>query len=51
MSVWYFLAVPVVKIPPANGGDTDLIPAPGTKISHATGQLNLCATTTEAQAP
>ena len=51
MSIWYFLAGPVDEIPPANVGDTGLIPDPGTKILHTVGQLSLCATTTEAQAP
>ena len=51
MSIWYFLAGPVDEIPPANVGDTRLIPGPGTKVSHAVGQLSSCATTTEAQAP
>ena len=51
MSIWYFLAGPVDEIPPANVGDTGLIPGPGTKILHTVGQLSLCATTTEAQTP
>ena len=51
MSIWYFLAGPVVKILLADVGDTGLIPGPGTKISEATGQVNLYAVTTEAQAP
>ena len=38
---------PVVKNPPSNAGDTGSIPGQGSKISHAAGQLNLCATTTE----
>ena len=33
--------------PPTNAGDTGSIPARGTKIPHATGQLSLCATATE----
>ena len=36
---------PVVKNLPANAGDTDLIPGLEAKIPHASGQLNLCATT------
>lgn len=32
--------------PPANAGDTDSIPAPGTNIPRATGQLNPYTTTT-----
>ena len=31
---------PVAKSPPANPGDMGLIPGPGTKIPHATGQLS-----------
>ena len=38
----------VVKNPPFNAGDTGSIPGWGIKISHATGQLNPCATTREA---
>ena len=38
---------PVVKNPPSNAGDVGSIPGGGTKIPHATGQLSLCATTTE----
>ena len=38
---------PVVKNSPSNGGDTGLIPGQGTKISHAAGQVSLCASTTE----
>ena len=38
---------PVVKSPPCNAGDASLIPGQGTKIRHATGQLSVCATTTE----
>ena len=36
----------LVKNPPANADDRSLIPAFG-KIPHASGQLSLCATTTE----
>ena len=39
---------PVVKNPPCNSEDKDLIPGWRTKIPHAMEQLNLCATTTEA---
>ena len=38
---------PVVKNPPCNAEDTGSIPSQGTKIPHAAGQLNPCATTTE----
>ena len=39
---------PVVKNPiPCNVGNPVLIPGEGTKIPHATEQLNPCATTTE----
>ncbi|TEA35916.1 hypothetical protein DBR06_SOUSAS810017, partial [Sousa chinensis] len=38
---------PVLKNPSSNAGDTGSIPGWGTKIPHATGQLSLCATTTE----
>ena len=37
----------MVKNPPSNAGDTGSIPGQGTKIPHATGQLNPHATTTE----
>ena len=30
-----------------NEGDVGLIPGPGTRIPHATGQLSTCTTTTE----
>ena len=39
---------PVVKNPPCNSEDKDLIPGWRTKIPHAVEQLNLYATTTEA---
>ena len=42
-----FAGGPVVKNPPANAGDMSSILGMGTKIPHATGQLSLCATTTE----
>ena len=32
---------------PCNGGDTDSIPGPGTKIPHASEQLSPLTTTTE----
>ena len=38
---------PVVKNTPSNAGDAGSIPGQRTKIPHATGQLSLCATTTE----
>ena len=38
---------PVVKNPPYNAGDTDLIPGQGTNIPYAVGQLSPCVTTTE----
>ena len=37
----------MVKNPPSNAGDTSSIPVQGTKMPHATGQLSLCAITTE----
>ena len=42
---------PVVMNLPANAGDMDSIPGRGTKIPHASGQLSLCAITTEAHVP
>ena len=39
----------MVKNPPANAGDTGLIPGQGTKITHATGQLSLCSRAREPQ--
>ena len=39
----------VVESLPANGGDTGLIPGPGTRISPDVRQLHTCTTTTEAQ--
>ena len=36
-----------VENPPANTGDTGLTPGPGTKITHAEGQLGPCGKTTE----
>ena len=41
----------MVKNPPANAGDTGLLPGPETKIPHAGGQLSSCGTTTEGLAP
>ena len=38
-----------VKTPPANAGDPGSTPSLGTKIPHATGQLSLCPTITEAR--
>ena len=38
---------PVVKNPPFEAGNAGLIPAWGTKIPHAAGQLSPSATTTE----
>ena len=38
---------PVVQNPPSNAGDVGSIPAWGTKILHAVGQLSPCSTTTE----
>ena len=35
------------KNPPSNARDLGSIPERGTKIPHATGQLNPCAATTE----
>ena len=37
----------MVKNLPCNTGDTVLIPGQDTKVSDATGQLSLCATTRE----
>ena len=37
----------MVKNPPSNAGDADVIPGQGTKIPHAVGQLSPRATTTE----
>ena len=48
---WDLPRGPVVKNPPASAGDTGLIPGLRTKIPHATGQLGLCARTTEAHVP
>ena len=48
MRNWDFPGGPVVKNPSCNTGDSSSIPGLGTKIPHATGQLSLRATTTEA---
>ena len=42
-----FPSGPVVKILPSDAGYTSWIPGQATKISHASGQLNLCSATTE----
>ena len=42
---------PVVKNPSCNTGDVGLIPGWGTKIPHATEQLNLCIITREPVCP
>ena len=43
---------PVVKNPPSNAEDMDLIPGQGTKIPHTPGQLSpSCATSREVHAP
>ena len=42
---------PVVRNPPANAGDTDLIPGLGTKMPCASEQLSPHATTTEPMLP
>ena len=42
-----FLGGPAVKNPPTDAGDVGLIPAPGTRIPRAVGQLSARATTTE----
>ena len=44
---WDFPNVPVVKNPSSNAGDKGSIPGWGTKIPHATGQINPRATTRE----
>ena len=41
----------VVKNLPANAGDMDSIPDPGTKIPHAAEQLSLCTITAKACMP
>ena len=40
---------PVVKNLPSNAGNMSLIPGQGTKISHATGQLESLSATTKIQ--
>ena len=47
----YFPGGPVVKNLPCNVGDAGSIPGQGTKIPHATEQLNLLATTRESVHP
>ena len=42
---WDFPGGPVVKNPPSKAGNTGSIPARGTKIPHATGQLSTSAVT------
>ena len=37
----------MVKNSPSNAGDTGSVPGRGTKIPHATGQLNLRSTASE----
>ena len=39
------------KNTPFNAGDVDLIPDQGTKSPHATGHLNPCSATGEADVP
>ena len=41
----------MVENPPSTSGDTDSIPGQQTKISHATGQLDLHATTRKPVCP
>ena len=47
MPHWDIRGGPVVKNPPSNAGDIDLIPRWGIKIPYAMRQLSLSATTTE----
>ena len=44
-----FSVDPVVKNLPSNAGNMSLIPGQGTKISHATGQLESLNATTKIQ--
>ena len=37
----------MVKSLPSNAGDWGSVPGQGTKIPHASGQISLCASTTE----
>ena len=46
-SVGVFTGGPVVKNPPSNAVDADLIPGQGTKIPHAERQLSPGSTTGE----
>ena len=41
----------MVKNPPQNAGDSDLIPGQETGILHASGQLSQCAAIREANMP
>ena len=47
----YLPCGPVIKNLPSNAGDMSSVPSQGTKIPHATGQLNLSAITREIYAP
>ena len=51
MGSWDFPGDPVVQNPPSHAGGAGLIPARGTKIPHASGQLSPRATTTEPSHP
>ena len=44
---WDLLGGPVVRTLPSNAGDAGSIPGWGTKIPPVSGQLSLCAATTE----
>ena len=46
--IWNIPEGPVVKNPPCNARNVDLIPGQGTKIPYAAKQLSPCITTTEA---
>ena len=46
--IWNIPEGPVVKNPPCNAINVDLIPGQGTKIPYAAKQLSPCITTTEA---
>ena len=48
---WDFPGASGVKNPPCNAGDVGSIPAQGTNIPHAMGQLSPLATTREARMP
>ena len=45
--VWNIPEGPVVKNPPCNARDVDLIPGQGTEIPYAAKQLSPCITTIE----